>query len=116
MSKKLPIHPLKKYPKNKTLYKIFRGNPREPKPSVCEHNKVGYRDLELIVRRSVLIISRLSKVLNEMEDKFTNTSETVEYLTERFEEREKDYIKAIKILKQRCEFLGEDKLFKRRPN
>ena len=74
------------------------------------------RDLELIVRRSVLIISRLSKVLNEMEDKFTNTSETVEYLTERFEEREKDYIKAIKILKQRCEFLGEDKLFKRRPN
>ncbi len=51
-----------------------------------------------------------------MEDKFTNTSETVEYLTERFEEREKDYIKAIKILKQRCEFLGEDKLFKRRPN
>ena len=104
MSKKLPIHPLKKYPKNKTLYKIFRGNPRQPKPS------------ELIVRRSVLIISRLSKVLNEMEDKFTNTSETVEYLTERFEEREKDYIKAIKILKQRCEFLGEDKLFKRRPN
>ena len=57
MSKKLPIHPLKKYPKNKTLYKIFRGNPRQPKPSVCEHNKVGYRDLELIVRRSVLIIS-----------------------------------------------------------
>ena len=27
-----------------------------------------------------------------MEDKFTNTSETVEYLTERFGEREKDYI------------------------
>jgi hypothetical protein len=99
---KLPKHPLKKYPKNKTLYNIYRGK-GAPKASVCEHGRVGYNDLVLSIKRSILIISRLSKCLAEMEDKFSETKETVEYITERAEHQIKQRNAIIAKLQQRLE-------------
>ena len=86
--------------------KIFRGKLPNKKPAVCEHNRVGYRDLERIINRSMLVISRLAKVMVEMEDKFSQTSETVEYLTETFEDKERNYLEAIDRLKRRVIQLG----------
>ena len=116
MALKFPKHPQKKYPNNETLKKIFRGKLPNKKPSVCEHNRVGYRDLERIINRSMHVISRLAKVMVEMEDKFSQTSETVEYLTETFESKERDYLEAIDRLKKRVIQLGGpnyDKMMRR---
>ena len=80
---KTPKHPLKKYPKNTTLDKVFRGGEHKKPISVCVHGEVGYRDLELVIKRSILIISRLSKCLVEMEEKFSDARDSVDYITKR---------------------------------
>tara|TARA_E500000081_G_scaffold13624_1_gene16601 strand:- start:85 stop:255 length:171 start_codon:yes stop_codon:yes gene_type:complete len=52
----------------------------------------------------------------EMEDKFSQTSERVEYLTETFESKERDYLEAIDRLKKRVIQLGGpnyDKMMRR---
>ena len=105
--------PTKLYPNNKTIKKIFRGTMPKGPTDICRHGEVGYRDLERIISRSFLVISRLSKVLVEMEKKFSDAKETVEYITKQMESREEKYIEAIEILKQR---LYGTKGNRRRPN
>ena len=50
--------PTKLYPNNKTIKKIFRGTMPKGPTDICRHGEVGYRDLERIISRSFLVISR----------------------------------------------------------
>jgi|TARA_R100001163_G_C4912438_1_gene96202 hypothetical protein len=100
---KIPKHPLKKYPNNKTLYKVYRGKVKK---------KVTKQDMERTLNRAMLVISRLSKVVVMMEDKFSETKDGVDFFMDKFEKREAEYIKAIKILKERL----LDKRWNRRVN
>tara|TARA_R110000796_G_scaffold243656_1_gene366319 strand:+ start:338 stop:739 length:402 start_codon:yes stop_codon:yes gene_type:complete len=104
-------HPVNIYPDNKSLKKIFRGGNEleatrsltkkaKAKLEVCNScDAVGYKGLEMIITRQTNIITRLSKVLVEVERKFTNAEEYIASLVEHAKCREKVLTDRIKLLK-----------------
>ena len=104
-------HPLDFHPNNKTLKHVFRGGKKledtrsltkkaKAKLEVCSScDAVGYKGLEMIINRQTNIISRLSKVLVEVERKFTNAEEYIASLVEHAKCREKVLTDRIKLLK-----------------
>jgi len=104
-------HPVSIYPENKTLRHVFRGGKNLDdtrslskkalaKLEVCDScDAVGYKGLEMIISRQTNIITRLSKVLVEVERKFSNAEQTVEAITQHAKYREKLLTDRIKLLK-----------------
>ena len=104
-------HPVNIYPENKTLREVFKGGKQledtrcltkkaKTKLEVCDScDAVGYKGLEMIITRQTNIITRLSKVLVEVERKFTNAEEYIGTLVGHAKAREKVLTDRIKLLK-----------------
>ena len=82
MSKKKPTI-AEQYPNGKLVNKCLLKDTKRArrKPAVCEHNKIGYKDLMYLLKCSQKVVSNLSKVLASMEAKFDDAKETVEFIT-----------------------------------
>jgi hypothetical protein len=62
--------PYKQFPNSKTIQAVFSGPKRkDKKPVVCEHNRVDYKAMESLAKRSFTIIDRLSKAIIILEDR-----------------------------------------------
>ena len=49
---------------------------------MCEHNKIGYKDLMYLLMQSQKVVANLAKVLASVEVKFDDAKDTVEYITQ----------------------------------
>ena len=72
-----------KYPKSEVIWDILRGKTKYRKPQFCEHNMVAYKDLHNIVDRQLTIINRMAMAINNMEKKFTQTKQSVDWITKK---------------------------------
>ena len=72
-----------KYPKSEVIWDILRGKTKYRKPQFCEHNMVAYKDLHNIVDRQLTIINRMAMAINNMERKFTQTKQSVDWITKK---------------------------------
>ena len=72
------------YPKsklvNKCLLKVTKR--ARKKPAVCEHNKIGYKDLMYLLMQSQKVVANLAKVLASVEVKFDDAKDTVGDVTD----------------------------------
>ena len=72
------------YPKSKLVNKCLLKDTKRArkKPAVCEHNKIGYKDLMYLLMQSQKVVANLAKVLASVEVKFDDAKDTVEYITQ----------------------------------
>jgi len=74
-----------KHPRSKAIPEALHKAPKLKKTIACECGNVSYKTLAQLMKRSFGIIDLLAKSVASMEDKFTQSKETVEWVSQNFE-------------------------------
>ena len=72
MTKVPKKHLTERYPKSKTIRDALqKRNKLSRKIAVCEHDKIDYKTMNLLAKKSIAVIENLAKAVASLEDRNT---------------------------------------------